>query len=148
MSQSVRKDISIAWHLLKDFMFSGSSHSGAVAWWLSMRNHNTGVVSSIHPCVISKTPLVRKATGNHLMNSTSLQKTQGPVSGFCYARNRVYHGICIKRLLARKVMGNHLMNSISLQKTQSPVFGFCYARNRVCNAGSNKTSMLSLIYSQ
>ena len=33
--------------------------------------------------------LVRKATGNHLIKSTSLEKTQNPVSGFCYARNRV-----------------------------------------------------------
>ena len=27
--------------------------------------------------------------GNHLMDSTSLEKTQSPVSAFCYARNRV-----------------------------------------------------------
>ena len=31
----------------------------------------------------------RKATGNHLIKSTSLEKTQSPVSGFCHARNRV-----------------------------------------------------------
>ena len=34
---------------------------GAVAWWLNMRNHNTGVASSIPPCVTFKTPLVKKA---------------------------------------------------------------------------------------
>ena len=55
-----------------------------------MRTHNTGVVSSIPPCVTFKTSLARKATGNHLMNSTSLEKkTQSPFSGCCYARNLV-----------------------------------------------------------
>ena len=39
-----------------------------------MRTHNTGVVSSILPCVTLKTPSVRKATGNHLVNSISLEK--------------------------------------------------------------------------
>ena len=37
-------------------------------------DRNTGVVSSIPPCVTFKTPLVRKATGNHLMNSSSQAK--------------------------------------------------------------------------
>ena len=54
-----------------------------------MRTHSTGVASSIPPCVTFKTPLVKKATGNHLMKSTSLEKAQSPVSGLCYARNRV-----------------------------------------------------------
>ena len=36
---------------------------------------DTGVVSSIPPCVTCKAPLVRKATGNHLTNSTSLERT-------------------------------------------------------------------------
>ena len=63
--------------------------SGAMALWLSVRTHNTGVVSSITPCVTFKTPLARKAAGNHLMNSTSLEQTHSPISGFCYARNRV-----------------------------------------------------------
>ena len=40
-------------------------------------------------CNSMKILLARKATGNHLMNSTSLEKTQSPVSGFCYTRNRV-----------------------------------------------------------
>ena len=39
-----------------------------------MRTLNTGVVSPIPPCVIFKMPLARKATGNHLMNSTFLEK--------------------------------------------------------------------------
>ena len=38
-----------------------------------MWTYNTGVVSLIPPCVTFKTPLVRKAAGNHLMNSTSLE---------------------------------------------------------------------------
>ena len=33
-------------------------------------------VSSIPPCVTSKTPMVRKATGNHLTSSTSVEETQ------------------------------------------------------------------------
>ena len=56
-----------------------------------MRTQNTGVVSSIPPCVTSKTPWARKVTGNHLVNATSLEKTQIPVSGFCYAQNREYN---------------------------------------------------------
>ena len=54
--------------------------NGAAAQRLSMRTHNRRVVSSILSCVIFKTPLVRKATGSHLMNSTSLEKTQSLVS--------------------------------------------------------------------
>ena len=46
--------------------------------------------SSNRARVTMKTPSVRKATGNHLMNSTSLEKTQSPVSGWCYAQNRVW----------------------------------------------------------
>ena len=45
--------------------------------------------SSIPTCVTFKMSVARKAKGNHLMNSTSLEKTQSPDSGFCYARNRV-----------------------------------------------------------
>ena len=60
-------------------------YTGAVEQWLSMWTHNTGVVRLIPPCVTLKTSLVRKATGKRLMNSTSLEKTQSPVSGFCYA---------------------------------------------------------------
>ena len=44
-----------------------------------MRTHNTGVVSSMPPCVTFKTPLARKVTGNHLLKSTSLEKTHNPV---------------------------------------------------------------------
>ena len=39
-----------------------------------MQTHNTGVVSSIPPYVTFKAPLVRKATGNHLRKSISLEK--------------------------------------------------------------------------
>ena len=74
---------------------------GAVAQWLNMRTHNTGIVSSIPPCITFETPLVRKATGNHLMNSTSLEKTQSPVSGFCYARNQVCNAAVILNVAKR-----------------------------------------------
>ena len=50
-------------------------HKFHTSWpWLSMWTDNTAVVSSIHPCVTIKAPLVRKATGNHLIKSTSLEK--------------------------------------------------------------------------
>ena len=39
-----------------------------------MQTLNTGVVSSIPPCVTFKTPLMRTATVNHLMNSTFPEK--------------------------------------------------------------------------
>ena len=54
-----------------------------------MQTRNTGVVSSIPPRVTIKTPLVKKATGNHFIESTSLETTQCPVYGLCYTRNRV-----------------------------------------------------------
>ena len=56
---------------------------------LGVLGHNTGDVSMNHTRVTIKTPLVRKATGNHLIKSTSLEKAQSPVSGFCYPRNPV-----------------------------------------------------------
>ena len=45
---------------------------------------NAGVVSSNPARVTMKTPLVRKETVNHFMKSTSLEKTQNSVSGFCH----------------------------------------------------------------
>ena len=54
--------------------------SGAVVQWSGTRTHNTEVVSSIPPCVTIKTPLVRKATGNHLTKSPSLEETESSVS--------------------------------------------------------------------
>ena len=47
-----------------------------------MRTHNAGVFSEIPPCVTFLAQLAREATGNHLMNSTSLEKTQSPFPGF------------------------------------------------------------------
>ena len=38
-----------------------------------MRTHNTEVVSSIPLCVTFEAPLVRKATGNRLMNFTFVE---------------------------------------------------------------------------
>ena len=34
-----------------------------------------------------------EGNGSHLIKSTSLEETQSPVSGFCYARNRVCNAI-------------------------------------------------------
>ena len=50
--------------------------SGHVVWWLGMRTHNTWVFSSVPICVTMITPLVRKATGNYLMKSTSLENVR------------------------------------------------------------------------
>ena len=44
-------------------------YRGAVVWWLNMQTHNAGVVSSILPCITIKTPLMRKATGNHVLKN-------------------------------------------------------------------------------
>ena len=46
-----------------------------------MWNHNAGVVSSNHARVTIETVLVRKAAGNHLVESTLLENTESPVSG-------------------------------------------------------------------
>ena len=49
------------------------THDGAVVHWLSVRIHNAGVGGGSYPArVTMKTPLVRKATGNHFIKSTSL----------------------------------------------------------------------------
>ena len=72
-----------------------SIHAIVVPWRIIMRTHNTGVVSSTPPCVTLKTPLVGKTAGNHLMNSTSLEKTQSPVSGLFYVRNRVCNAVLV-----------------------------------------------------
>ena len=80
-----------------------------------MRILNTGVVSSVPPCVAIDRPLVRKAMGNHLMNSTSLEKTQSPVS--------------------KSSMQSLSLVSATLEIEYAiPVSGFCYARNRACDA--------------
>ena len=66
----------------------------AAVKWLSMQTHNTGVVSSIPQRVTFKTPLARKAIGNHLMKIHVPRLTQSPVSGFllrsklCMRRSR------------------------------------------------------------
>ena len=64
------------------FRIRSQKASCAVVYWLSMRTHNAGVVSSKLVRVTIKTSLVKKATENHLIKSTSLEKTQSPVSGF------------------------------------------------------------------
>ena len=54
-----------------------------------MGTRNAGVVSSNPTRVTNETPLVRKAMGNHVIKSTSVEKAQSPVSGFYCSRNRV-----------------------------------------------------------
>ena len=56
---------------------------------LSVRTRNSGVFRSNAKRATMKTPLARKATGNHLIKFTSLEKTRIVVFGFCFARNRV-----------------------------------------------------------
>ena len=90
----------------------------AVAYWLNMRTHNTGVVSSIPPCVTFKTILVRKATGDHLIKSTSLEKTHSLWFLLCSKASMLWNPM--KILLARKATGSHLMRPTSLEKTQAP----------------------------
>ena len=53
-----------------------------MAWWLSVRIHITGVVSSNPISVTMKAPLVRKVTGNHLIESTSQEKNLEPYLWF------------------------------------------------------------------
>ena len=45
---------------------------------------------------VSQMPLERKATGSHLIKSHFPRKTQSPVSGFCYARNRVCDAVVVQ----------------------------------------------------
>ena len=54
------------------------------------------VVSSIPPCLKIKTPLVSKATGNHLLKS--------PVSILCCARNRICDAYFLYVYDARKLL--------------------------------------------
>ena len=58
---------------------------GIVSWC----SYNTAIVSLNTTPITIKTPLVRKAMMNHLIISMSLEKAQRPLSGSCYARNRV-----------------------------------------------------------
>ena len=66
---------------------------GASVWWLCVRTHTTWIASSNPARVPIKTPLARKATGSHLVKSTSLGETQSPVSAFCYDRNRICNAV-------------------------------------------------------
>ena len=61
--------------------------NGAVVQWLSIWTGMHRGFQFDSSVSLLKTPLVRKVMGNHLIKSTSLEKTQSPVSGFCYAQN-------------------------------------------------------------
>lgn len=73
--------------LRKDFEFThlATALPGAFVECLTVRTLNAGVVSSIPLCLTIKTPLVRKETGNPLIQSISLEKAHGPV--FCFFSN-------------------------------------------------------------
>ena len=72
--------------------------NGAMMYWFNVRIKNAGVVSSNPIRVSMKTrPWQLK---NHLFKSTSLDKTPSPVSGFCYARNRVCNTAGFIQLIA------------------------------------------------
>ena len=45
-----------------------------------MQTHNARIMSLIPPSDTIDTPLARKATGNHLLKSTSLERLLSPVS--------------------------------------------------------------------
>ena len=74
-----------------------------------MRTHNTRVSSSIPLCVTIKTPLVRKATRNHLIKSTSLEKLQSSHLWFLLrlksSMRRSFLGTYLDR---DQVMGNYV----------------------------------------
>ena len=63
------------------------SRCGCHSLWLPevvyVQTHNTEVVGLNPARVIIRAPLAKKATRNHLIRSTSLEKTHSPVSGFC-----------------------------------------------------------------
>ena len=66
---------------------------------LSVQTHNAEIASSNPARLTIKTPLVKTATGNHLINATSLVKTQSSVSGF-YHSSRPEQQIHISNSLA------------------------------------------------
>ena len=56
-------------------------------------------VGSSNPARVTiKIRLARKATGNHLIKSTFLEKARGLVSGFCYAPNRVCDAVFLSKI--------------------------------------------------
>ena len=60
--------------------------------WFLLRSKSSMLWNSM------KILLLWKATETHLMNSISLARIQSPVSGFCYARNRVCNAVYGKSL--------------------------------------------------
>ena len=62
-----------------------------MAWRFSVYTHCAGVLSSNPVRVTMKTPLVRKATGNHLVKSTSLECTKNLVHAGSSMRRSLPH---------------------------------------------------------
>ena len=75
---------------------------------VTVRNHNTGVVSS-NPARHNKAQLMGRATGNHLIKSTSLEKLR--------AQSLV--SVTLEIECAMQIAGNHLMKFISLEKLRA-----------------------------
>ena len=82
------------------FIIGLLQRSGTVVYWLSMPTHNTGVFSPNPPRFTLKMLLAIKVTGTQPIKSTSLEKSQSPAIGFCYAGNRVWDEV--EKLLQRK----------------------------------------------
>ena len=105
-----------------------------MAYWLNMRTHNTGVVSSIPPSVTFNTPLVRKATRNHLMNSTSLEKLRAlPLVSATlvieYA-TQMLHSFVLWKLCSHKSL--NILRILTWQAILLLKIDFVFPQNRVC----------------
>ena len=69
-----------------------------------------------------KNAIGEEAIGSHLMTSTSLEKTQSPVSGFCSTRNRVCNAAEIGNK-KRDIISRSLMD-LTLHSTHAAKHGF------------------------
>ena len=108
-----------------------------------MRTHSTGAANS-NPARVTIKPslvrtLVRKAMGNYLMNSTSLEKTQSPVSGFCYAQNRLCDETsnynCYKISIIKRMTSSRCKMSVLKMAVRWPclnVYGLKCTTTRTC----------------
>ena len=67
--------------------------SSTVVYWLRVQTHDTGGCEFESCTYRDQNTMVSMATGGHLIKSTSLEEVKIPVSGFCYARNRVCNAV-------------------------------------------------------
>ena len=61
--------------------------------WLIAQIHKTSVVSSNHTRITIKSTIGDKGNGKPPHAVNSLEKTQSPFYGVCYARNRVCNAV-------------------------------------------------------